>query len=96
MYLLPSTPQSETRVTLAMGDEQLTETKLHFWVEFRYAPVDVTLNEDGGLDVHASEEALTISDEEAVYGCWFCNTPLRPDTHETECSVDETDSGKSS
>ena len=60
----------------------------HTWVEIKYTPIEVTLNDSGNLDIHATELALDIANEEALYGCWFCFTPLEHDTFGTPCSGD--------
>lgn len=66
-------------------------TKEHFWVELTYVPVTVEEKTDGSLDVYASEEAIEASEEGAAYGCWFCHTPLKPETFPTECRPDDSE-----
>ncbi|AVR56962.1 hypothetical protein PBI_TRISCUIT_90 [Microbacterium phage Triscuit] len=68
-----------------MAIEAPTPSKEHFWVELKYVPVTVEEQEDESLSIFASEEALEASDDETVYGCWFCHTPLNTDTFPTEC-----------
>jgi hypothetical protein len=63
----------------------------HFWVELKYVPVTVEEKADGSLDVFASEEGLQASEEGAAYGCWFCHTPLKPETLNTGCQPDDRD-----
>lgn len=60
--------------------------KKHCWVELKYTPIEATLLEDGSFDIHATESALEISEEEALYACWFCVTPLTADSfHNDDC-----------
>jgi hypothetical protein len=73
-----------------MESEARTTTKDHFWVELKYVPVTVEeREEDGSLDIYASEEGLDVSADEAVYGCWFCHTPLNTSTFPTECRPED-------
>jgi hypothetical protein len=67
----------------------------HSWVEMKYTPVEVEQRPDGTLDVHATEAALEIADEEAKYGCWFCFTPLDSDTFGTGCDYQPVEHGAS-
>lgn len=64
-------------------------TKDHMWVEIKYVPVTVEEQDDESLSIYASEEGVDLSDEAAVYGCWFCHAPLNTDTFPTECRPDE-------
>ena len=58
----------------------------HMWVEMKYTPVSPKLQADGvTIDVYVTSESEEVAHEDAKLGCWFCNTPLHPDTIHTEC-----------
>lgn len=59
----------------------------HLWVELRHVPVIVTEMSDGSGDllIEVSDTELELADEQALHGCWFCNTPLNNESFKTEC-----------
>lgn len=67
-------------------ERSLPVTSEHMWVQMTYTPIEVTPKPDGTLDVHESEAAAEVAKDEALYGCWFCFTPLGTDTFGTPCS----------
>jgi len=68
---------------------EAADTKQHSWVEISYMPVSVEVKEDGSLDILSSDEGAEAAKDEAVYGCWFCNSPLNHETFLTECRPGE-------
>jgi len=60
----------------------------HAWVEMKYTPIEVEPQLDGSIHVHATEAAIEIAHEEALNGCWFCFTPLTPESLGTDCPYD--------
>ena len=63
-------------------------SKQHLWVELRFVPVIVTPNEEGDITIEVEDHSLKIADEEALYGCWTCDTPLTAESFKTECMID--------
>lgn len=57
----------------------------HVWVAIQYTILSIEKEPDGTLTVSATNESIQVATDEAVYGCWLCNTILSPDTFETEC-----------
>lgn len=61
----------------------------HIWVAMQYTPLEIEELPDGTLNVSATESAIEVSVEEALYGCWMCHTPLDTESYHTECSAEE-------
>lgn len=57
----------------------------HQWVELKMTPVEVEADEQGNLQVHATEGAIEIADEDAKYGCWHCFVELTTESFSEEC-----------
>lgn len=61
----------------------------HRWVELQYIPVEVeeVTMPDGEVTMAITSEdgADDVAKEEAMHGCWFCNTPLTLENHDDEC-----------
>lgn len=58
---------------------------LHTWVKIQYMPVHVEQADNGTLIVSGTDTAIESADDQAQYGCWFCDTVLDTDTFHTEC-----------
>jgi len=60
----------------------------HMWVSMQYTPLEITPMPDGTLKIEATEEAIEVSVEDALMGCWFCHTPLGVESYSTMCTPD--------
>lgn len=58
----------------------------HFWVKLQYTPIIVEQKDDGTLSVSEDIESVIIAEDEALLGCWFCQTPLAVESFDTECT----------
>lgn len=61
----------------------------HFWTQIVMVPVEVTLTAEGNLDIHTTEAAEEIGQEDARIGCWFCSAPLRKEALDAPCRGQE-------
>lgn len=62
--------------------------KSHLWVKIQYTPVHVQLESDGTLSISVEPVAEDVSNDDAVFGCGFCNEHLTTDSFNTECADD--------
>ncbi len=55
------------------------------WVRMTYVPIDVERTQSDSITITVSDSAQEIAEEEAMYGCWVCHTPLDVESFGTSC-----------
>jgi len=62
--------------------------KQHTWVTMSWSPIMVEPQPDGSLSVFVADDQAEAATEQSLEGCWFCHTPLTPESFYTECEAE--------
>lgn len=74
--------------TNKQGTPQQTKVKQHAWVKHIIVPVEIVPSFEEGVEfiAFADPEVVAQAEDDAVFGCMDCDTPLSFETSQTGCT----------